>query len=74
MTNSRFLIGFRSEIIGTQPCKKLVILNTSKMDVRRDSDVSDGGGCLLVGVTVGKSGSTGNHGGPGFHLANARKI
>ena len=31
------------------------------MDFRLDSDVSDGGGCLLVSVTVGKSGSTGNH-------------
>ena len=69
-----FLLISAMIIWGTRPGSKFVISDTSKMEFRRDSEASNGGGWLLLGVTGGKSGSTGNHGGPGIHPANARKI
>ena len=69
-----FLLISALKIIGNLRGNEFVILESSKMDFRGDSEVSNGGGRLQLGVTGGKARSTGNHGGPGIHLANARII
>ena len=69
-----FLLVSAVIISGTLPRSENRVWETSKMDFRRDSEVSNGGGRLQLGVRGGKSGSTGNHGGPGIHLADAREI
>ena len=69
-----FLLVSAVIISGKLPRSQSQIWETSKIDLERDSEVSNGGGRCQPGVRVGKSGSVGNHGGPRIHLANARKI
>ena len=46
VTRSSFLIDFRGDISGTHGGSQMSILETSKLDFRRDSSVSNGGGRL----------------------------